>query len=412
MWATNSVKDQIKEWGHKMTKMTLRGLKKSSLLGNLKQWFRHRQFMLMLFCLMAVSVTVADTEWHRVQAQWYPQQNGLHFCCDATTGLAEVSGCDANVESATIPSTVSYVAQEWKDVVDEHGCSEVVYRDVSLRATVVSISEYAFCGCRNLKSVVIPNGVREIPEQAFQWCTALASVTIPSSVTSIRRLAFDGCENLKSITIPEGVTIVEYGAFKECHALQSVSMSGSELCHFGEDVFSFCESITEATLPFEFYVEYDEGWTMRRERSISALFPNSYRTIQKVVIKGNGDHVPSGFFSSCRSLATVVLPSSISVIESHAFSGCGSLLSLTLPSGVKTIGYCAYEYSGLQSITLPSRLENIGSFAFHETQIKSIHLPDSVTNIESYAFSDCQQLQSVALPKHLQELNDNLASSA
>jgi hypothetical protein len=51
--------------------------------------------------------------------------------------------------------------------------------------SVTSIEEWAFGGCRNLASVIIPNSVTSIGGAAFSGCTSLASVTflgmIPSS---------------------------------------------------------------------------------------------------------------------------------------------------------------------------------------------------------------------------------------
>lgn len=62
---------------------------------------------------------------------------------------------------------------------------------------VVAIGDEAFRGMQ-IRSVVIPSGVKEIGWFAFSACTVLESVTLPSSVTSIGYGAFDYCpKNLK-----------------------------------------------------------------------------------------------------------------------------------------------------------------------------------------------------------------------
>lgn len=54
------------------------------------------------------------------------------------------------------------------------------------------------CLNRDLKRIVVPDGVTSIGNYAFLNCSSLTSVTIPNSVTSIGNWAFYGCDNLKS----------------------------------------------------------------------------------------------------------------------------------------------------------------------------------------------------------------------
>ena len=66
------------------------------------------------------------------------------------------------------------------------------------------IAEYRFCRS-DLESVTIPNTVTIIELAAFGFCEHLPSVTIPSSVTSIGNNAFRSCTNLNTV-IMEGTT--------------------------------------------------------------------------------------------------------------------------------------------------------------------------------------------------------------
>ena len=49
----------------------------------------------------------------------------------------------------------------------------------------------------SLKSVTIPESVKDIGVGAFRWCTALESITLPESVKVIGWNAFEGCTSLK-----------------------------------------------------------------------------------------------------------------------------------------------------------------------------------------------------------------------
>ena len=70
---------------------------------------------------------------------------------------------------------------------------------------MTSIGDGAFCGCKNLASVIIPD-----------------------SVTSIEGGAFCGCESLTSVIIPDSVKTIKSGAFAECDSLNKVVYYGTE----------------------------------------------------------------------------------------------------------------------------------------------------------------------------------------
>lgn len=58
-------------------------------------------------------------------------------------------------------------------------------------------------GCKQLRSVKIPNSVTEIHRYSFEW-SGLTSIQLPNSVTFIGFGAFRYCTNLRDVKIPEG----------------------------------------------------------------------------------------------------------------------------------------------------------------------------------------------------------------
>ena len=83
--------------------------------------------------------------------------------------------------------------------------------------TVVMIGEYAFSGCDNLLSVVIPSTVTEFGNRsAFSNCESLVSVNIPSGVRTISPYTFSGCYSLPSIQLPDTLRVISPGLLFFC----------------------------------------------------------------------------------------------------------------------------------------------------------------------------------------------------
>lgn len=75
--------------------------------------------------------------------------------------------------------------------------------------------------------LVIPEGCESISEQAFRGYDQLKSVTIPEGVTGIGWCAFYGCGNLERVTLPSSIEAIGSSAFNECHNLTQVTFLGT-----------------------------------------------------------------------------------------------------------------------------------------------------------------------------------------
>jgi len=121
------------------------------------------------------------------------------------------------------------------------GCNNLT--SVIIPDSVTSIGNDAFVFCSNLTNVVIGNSVTSIGNAAFEFCNSLTSVVIPDSVNSIGGGAFDGCSSLTSVKIPDGVTSIGAGAFYNCSNLASVVIPDS-VTSIGYGAFYGCNSLT------------------------------------------------------------------------------------------------------------------------------------------------------------------------
>lgn len=134
--------------------------------------------------------------------------------CSGNTNLLSFDWGDADISNLTSVGSFAF-----------EGCSQL--RSVIMPNSVTSIGGYAFSRCRSLSSMTIPSGVTNIGAYAFKGCTKLTSITIPDSVTSIENNVFENCSRLTSVTIGNGVTFIGGNAFNSCTSLISVTIKAT-----------------------------------------------------------------------------------------------------------------------------------------------------------------------------------------
>jgi len=193
---------------------------------------------------------------------------------------------------------------------------------------VTGIGDDAFCYCRGLTSVTIPQGVTNVGEAAFQGCDGLTSVTIPENVTCVGAYAFEYCTNLTSVTILSREVSIGENAFGDCSGLTNVTIL-SDAASIGDGAFVACSNLTSVTIP--------QGVT----------------------------NIGSYAFLYCGTLECVTIPSSVGCVGEGAFYGCYSLTNVTISEGVSGIGVEAFSWcTNLTTVTIPSSVTNIGAYAF------------------------------------------------
>ena len=192
---------------------------------------------------------------------------------------------------------------------------------------VTKIGIGAFSDRRNLRSIVIPDTVREIGNEAFYGCQVLKNVEIAEGVTSIGDCAFANCTFLNDIVLPESVNYIGDMVFYSCKYLYTVTLP-SRVVHFGSGVFHWCQSLKSVKLP--------EGI-----ETLSGTF-FSCTALTEVYIP-EGTKSLSLTFQCCDALTEVHLPDSLETIEAGSFDICHSLERITIPSGVKFIGSGAFH---------------------------------------------------------------------
>jgi len=62
--------------------------------------------------------------------------------------------------------------------------------------TIAEVGEYAFSGCNEVTSVILPGTVKKIGAEAFANCTALKTIVLSAGLQEIQDGAFENCTNL------------------------------------------------------------------------------------------------------------------------------------------------------------------------------------------------------------------------
>lgn len=156
-----------------------------------------------------------------------------------------------------------------------------------------------------------------------------SEVTLPPTLRRIGRGAFRGCRNLRSILLPEGLRSIEYHGFF-MSGLQEVSIpEGVE--SIGQAAFANCTDLRTVSLP-------------RGLKVLGSLESNSYwpgvfqeTAISRIEIPSSVRLLPRHCFYGCGSLREVCLPDQLTTICSGCF-GRSEIASLTVPRGLEEIG--------------------------------------------------------------------------
>ncbi len=143
---------------------------------------------------------------------------------------------NTNIQSVTISQGIKEIDRYGTNGGSFDGCKNL--KSVSIPNTVNLIGAWSFRNCINLEIIVIPSSVRTIDAEAFWCCKKLKTVTIKEGLKTIRYDAFLGCESLSNISIPNSVESLDSLVFTGCTGLKTISIgSGLKSIAFNNEAF-------------------------------------------------------------------------------------------------------------------------------------------------------------------------------
>lgn len=214
------------------------------------------------------------------------------------------------------------------------------------------------------------------------------SVEIPSSidglpVTEIGMYAFNGSA-IKSITIPDSVKEIGNWSFALCSDLKSVTIPDS-VEKIGIRAFEMCSSLTEVNFP-DHMIE------------ISSLAFESTPWLAEQRKKDTFVIVNGDLIDGRNAKGDVVIPSGVEYVSPGAFERNENITSIVFPSSIKKVNDSTFFYcSNLTSADL-RYVNEIDSMAFAGCEkLKDVKLSGKLTRIDSYAFADIPARASITV---------------
>lgn len=182
------------------------------------------------------------------------------------------------------------------------------FRTATIPAThkgkpVVTLRGNTFSNMPLLKSVKLPDSIKEIRGQAFKNCYLLEDVNIPNSLEYLGGGVFYNAKSIRRIELPDTLYYLGGESFYGASSLEYIKLS-ENLLEIRGDSFEFCKSLGSITIPDN--VVRIGG---------HAFYGDTY--LSSVIISENSklDEIGSSAFRRCTSLKSILIPSGTSVNE-------------------------------------------------------------------------------------------------
>lgn len=267
---------------------------------------------------------------------------------------------------------------------------------------VREIGPSAFKGCMRLKSIIIPNTIKhlgytkygqdlpsDVNGMVFDKCESLKEVVIPDSVEELCMNNFTGCKNLKRIVVGNGIKKIHFwGDIPRFDIINDYEYAkGDEDVHLHLDELVLTKSFKH--LNDDYYFDGVDGYIRLDLSNINSIIGCEELSQIKEYIS-DGSPILNRFESD-EAIEKVDLSNMDCIDFISSFSGCINLKELILPNSAKTI-YMECDYCDkLEKLVIGNNVERIENLQLYECKnLKSLLFPKNINyiNLEDIAGLD------------------------
>ena len=147
------------------------------------------------------------------------------------TGIGLFSFSSSGITSMTLPPTIDHIGST--------AFGNSTLEEINLPSSLKNIEMFAFSSCKNLKSIVLPEGLLTLGDMAFMYDSSIEEINLPSTLTSLGGSCFTGT-SIRSLTIPGSVKVLGNDKIIESNSLKLVIVEEG-VTSIGRHVFNFCQ---------------------------------------------------------------------------------------------------------------------------------------------------------------------------
>lgn len=216
--------------------------------------------------------------------------------------------------------------------IAQEGFANTQITKLTIPKSVTKIGVAAFAYCPYLSEVNFAEGteITEIVQGMFGFCTALKSVNLPDTVKEVGYMSFYKCERLAEVNLPDGLERISARAFSSCAELKNITLPET-LVSIGYEAF-YSTGLEKIIIPASVR-DTETVNAVLDEKGEQKKDENGNPMTETVIIPGIG----YAAFHTCTRLQLAVINADISTIKSGTFGYCPALNAIYLPKSLKKV---------------------------------------------------------------------------